>query len=56
MKPTRRVIRRSFISEVTGGFGVASLGGGASGKAMPPGDHDPHAPEKPGKPACDSDH
>lgn len=56
MKPTRRVIRRSFVSEVTGGFGATPFGGGASGKAMPAGDHDLHAPEKPGKPASDSDH
>ena len=56
MKPTRRVIRRSFMREVTGGFGAGPFGGGASGKAMPAADHDPHAPEKPGKPAGDSDH
>ena len=54
MKPTRRIVRRSFMDEVTGGFGQGAPGGG--GKPMPPTDADLHAPEKPGKAMGDSDH
>jgi hypothetical protein len=56
MKPTRKVTRRSFISEVTGGYGAAGGFGGPPDKPVPATDHDLHPPQKPGAPASDSDH
>ena len=53
MKPNRKLVRRSFMREVTGGFGAAGAPG--AGKPMPAGDHDLNAPEKPGPGAGDKD-
>lgn len=56
MKPTRRVIRRSFMSEVTGGFGKAGPPGAAgAGKPVPATDADLFAGEHAKPLAGDSD-